>query len=70
MSNRKKKKEKDRYLRSHGALEGIAEAKCCKGEKVRPTRVHALPGLAEISAQSQSARLLVEATSQHQCARI
>lgn len=34
-SSRKKKQKKDGCPRSHGAPEGIAERKCCKGEKVR-----------------------------------
>src|SRR2546423_2366546 len=42
MSSPKKKKEKDRCPRSHGAVEGTAWRKCCKGEKASSSGLNRL----------------------------
>src|SRR4029077_12807589 len=52
--------------------EGIAGRKCCKGEKVLAglAFTRSRKSRAITSAQSQSAGLLVETTSERQCVRI
>src|SRR6266566_6695708 len=72
-SSRKKKKKKDRCPRSHGAPRRYRRAKVLQRRKgsepdwrLRTSR----KSRAITSAQSQSASLLVETASQHQCARI
>jgi len=64
-SSRKKKKKKDRCPRSHGAPRRYRRAKVLQRRKAASP-----PSMASgRKANSQPASLLVETTSEHQCAR-